>query len=597
MAKREVEQLGADTGGTFTDFVDASGAMAKRASTPTNPAEALGQGVGEYGTVGQLNHGTTVATNAVLERRGARVGLLTTAGFEDEIEIARQTRPDLYDGRVQRPEPLVAREDRYGVDQRMGPDGSVLNDLANLPAIDEDIEALAVCLLHADLNPSHEVEIGEQLAKIGIPFSFSAQVSPQYREYERLVTTVMNAYLQPVITPYLHEIAGLADSVRVMNSIGGLHALGQAASRPVDLLLSGPAAGAQAASQVALECGYEQAVSFDMGGTSTDVCLLLEGEPQPAGQLEVGGLPVRVPALNIHTIGAGGGSIAFLDAGGALKVGPSSAGAFPGPVCYGWGGDKPTVTDANLLLGRIPETSSFGELSTLDKASASQIMSEADLSPEGIISVVDQNMALAVRKVTIEQGVDPRECALVSFGGSGSLHAVAIAELLEMPEVIVPPRSGVYSAVGLLNAQISREYVQSLHADANQADVDRALKALRSSAEAEYGSGIDFDFSVDCRYRGQSHELRAQSITAFHDVHRQVNGYERRSEQVEPVAARLRVQVIGQPVTLPPVNRVVKTLAGEAGRVVAEQDSTIFIPPGWQVDVDEQSNYRIHRAS
>ncbi len=369
-----IVRIGADSGGTFTDVVGTDGRVLKVPSTPADPGDAVRGGVAALVPDGPelLAHGTTVATNALLERRGARVALYCTAGFADVIEIARQDRPALYDPWAQRPEPLVAGADRLEVDERVAADGAVLvpMDIGALPPVPDGVEAVAVCLLHSDRHPGHEAAVAAALDAAGFDVSASHRVAPEFREYERTVTTVLNAYLRPICGSYLAGLDSAADDVVVMTSAGGSIDLATAAELPVLLLLSGPASGARAAAAVASACGFPDALSFDMGGTSTDVCLILDGAPRAAPQQRVAGLPVRAPALDIHTIGAGGGSIARLDSGGALVVGPESAGARPGPACYGHGGTRPTVTDADLVAGRIPSDAAFGDLGVLDIAAA-----------------------------------------------------------------------------------------------------------------------------------------------------------------------------------------------------------------------------------
>ncbi len=438
-------RVGSDTGGTFTDLVADDGTVTKVPSTPHDPGEAVRTGLAEL-LAGErpnvLAHGTTVATNALLERRGARVALVTNAGFADIIEIARQDRPSLHDPAVVRPEPLVPRELRLEVEGRIGPDGWEIEPLGAMPTIPEGVEAVAVCLLHSDIQPAHEILVGMELQAEGHDVSCSCDISPEYREYERTVTTVVNAYLRPACRAYLQRLSEAADSVQVMTSAGGLVPAVSAAERPAALLLSGPAGGVLAGAQAAVANGFADAVTFDMGGTSTDVCLVLGGQPAPAAEREVAGLPVRMPSLDVHTIGAGGGSIARLDDGGALLVGPRSAGAVPGPACYGRGGTEPTVTDADLVAGRIPAGAAFPGLGALDLDAARAALETAGVSAEGVLAVVDAAMEEAIRVVTVERGVDPRGLALVAFGGAGPLHACALAEALDMEAVIVPARAG-----------------------------------------------------------------------------------------------------------------------------------------------------------
>jgi 5-oxoprolinase (ATP-hydrolysing) len=592
-------------------------------STPDDPGRALREGLAALGPDTRpalLAHGTTVATNALLERRGARVALVTTEGFADVIEIGRQDRPSLYDIWADRPTPLVPRELRLEVGGRLDAQGEELEALdAALPEVPEGVGAVAICLLHADLNPGHEQAVAAALGERGIDVSCSSDVSPEFREYERTVTTVVNAYLRPVCRPYLNGLHELADEALVMTSAGGLARSDEAARLPAALLLSGPAGGVRAGAAVAAACGFPDAVTFDMGGTSTDVCLVRVGVPEPAPGREVAGLPVRLPSLDIHTIGAGGGSIARLDPGGALVVGPESAGADPGPACYGRGGTAPTVTDADLVLGRIPADAAFSGLGELDSAAARTALVEAlgpggQGSPEelaaGVVAVVDAAMEQAVRAVTVERGVDPAGLALVAFGGAGPLHACALAEALGMQAVIVPPRAGVLSAVGLLCSPRQRELVRSWPDPSERDGIEDALAASGDEARANVAgvgaagpeedersrttvpggvpaqssasSAIEVEYALDCRYRGQSHELTVPSIEEFHAEHQRRNGYARPDAPVEVVALRARARRPAplEPDALPPVER--KRREGPA--VAIEPDCTVWIPEGWTAD-------------
>jgi N-methylhydantoinase A/oxoprolinase/acetone carboxylase beta subunit len=583
-----VTSVGSDTGGTFTDLVTADGRIAKVPSTPADPGEAVRAGIeavlgGERPAV--LAHGTTVATNALLERRGAPTALVTTAGFADVIEIARQDRPSLYDQAADRPQPLVPRRWRYEVTERVGPDGRERTpvDLGSLPPLDPGIRAVAVCLLHADLDGDHEATVAAELERRGLDVSLSSRITPEFREYERTATTVANAYLRPVCRSYLRGLADTADDVVVMTSAGGLIPAADAADRPAALLLSGPAGGVLAGAAVAIANGWPDAITFDMGGTSTDVCLVLGGRPEPAAERSVAGLPVRMPSLDVHTIGAGGGSIASIDAGGALVVGPRSAGAVPGPACYGRGGDRPTVTDADLVAGRIPPDVEFPGIGRLDLDGARTALAGAGLDADGVIEVVDASMEQALRAVSVERGIDPRGLALVAFGGAGPLHACALADALDMACVIVPARAGVLSAVGILGAPRQVDLVRSWATPLDHQDVDAALRALGDEAAKDLG-GPDrpeptVELSLDCRYVGQSHELTVASVEDFHAEHERRNGYRRDGHPVEVVALRATARLpapfgIDE---LPPIER-----AGTVGpAVVAEADCTIWIPVGW----------------
>jgi N-methylhydantoinase A/oxoprolinase/acetone carboxylase beta subunit len=637
-------RVGSDTGGTFTDLVAEDGTVVKVPSTPHDPGEAVREGLaellGERVEPDVLAHGTTVATNALLERRGARVALVTNAGLADVIEIARQDRPSLYDQTVVRPVPLVPRELRLEVAGRLAADGTEIEPLGPLPPVPDDVEAVAVCLLHSDLQPAHEMLVGMELEANGVDVSCSCDVSPEYREYERTVTTVVNAYLRPLCRAYLHRLADAAGSVRVMTSAGGLVPAASAAERPAALLLSGPAGGVLAGAQAAVANGFRDAVTFDMGGTSTDVCLVLDGTPAPAAEREVAGLPVRMPGLDVHTIGAGGGSIAHLDDGGALVVGPRSAGAVPGPACYGRGGTEPTVTDADLVSGRIPAGAAFPGLGLLDVDAAREALDSAGVSAEGVLAVVDAAMEEAIRVVTVERGVDPRGLALVAFGGAGPLHACALADALGMEVVIVPARAGVLSAVGILGAPMQVDLVRSVpdpldHAGARRLSDElwhearelllRQLGAvlvqpeptvteldipgvegggvMGMSVAAPYWSlpsgeplpPVQLDATFDCRYAGQSHELNVRSPLRFHREHRLRNGYERRDHPVEVVAVRARAWV-ESPVRmadLPDVDR-----AGAVGpAVIAEPDCTIWVPEGWLAEPGAAGALVLRRAA
>jgi N-methylhydantoinase A/oxoprolinase/acetone carboxylase beta subunit len=631
MSPTSARRVGSDTGGTFTDLVADDGTVVKVPSTPHDPGDAVRDGLVELlgpGVVPDvLAHGTTVATNALLERRGARVALVTNAGFADVIEIARQDRPSLYDQTVVRPVPLVPRELRLEVAGRLAADGTEIEPLGPVPPVPDDVEAVAVCLLHSDLQPAHEMLVAMELEANGVDVSCSCDVSPEYREYERTATTVVNAYLRPLCRAYLRRLADAAGSVRVMTSAGGLVPAASAAERPAALLLSGPAGGVLAGAQAAVANGFRNAVTFDMGGTSTDVCLVVDGTPAPAAEREVAGLPVRMPGLDVHTIGAGGGSIARLDDGGALVVGPRSAGAVPGPACYGRGGSEPTVTDADLVAGRIPAGAVFPGLGALDVDAAREALDSAGVSAEGVIAVVDAAMEEATRVVTVERGVDPRGLALVAFGGAGPLHACALADALGMDAVIVPARAGVLSAVGILGAPMQVDLVRSVpdpldHAGARQLsdelwhearelllqqlgavlvqpeptvtelDIPEAggVRMSGISVAAPYWSlpsgeplpPVQLDATFDCRYAGQSHELNVRSPLRFHREHRLRNGYERRDHPVEVVAVRARAWV-ESPVRmadLPPPER-----SGAVGpAVIAEPDCTIWVPEGWMAE-------------
>jgi N-methylhydantoinase A/oxoprolinase/acetone carboxylase beta subunit len=575
-------RVGVDTGGTFTDVVSGDGRVVKVPSTPLDPSGAVAAGIARVGGASELAHGTTVATNALIERSGARVALVTTTGFADLIEIGRQDRPSLYDAWADRPEPLVPRELLLEVDERMAADGTVLVAPGDLPDVPSDVDAVAVCLLHADLHPAHEQSVGARLRARGLDVTLSSELAPEFREYERLVTTVANAYLRPACRPYLLALGDLADRVAVLTSAAGLVPVAEAAARPAALLLSGPAGGVLAASAAAVAAGFPDAVTFDMGGTSTDVCFVRDGRPAPAAQRAVAGLPVRLPSLDVHTIGAGGGSIASIDAGGALVVGPRSAGAVPGPACYGRGGTAATVTDADLIAGRLPDATvlpGIGPLSTSLAATALR-----GLDPLGVIAVVDAAMVEAVRAVTVRRGIDPASLALVAFGGAGPVHACAVAGALGMRAVVVPPRAGVLSAVGLLAAPRQVDLVRSWPLTTN--GVDEARRALAAAAADAAGVGAEVETSIDCRYAGQGHEITVSDVEAFADEHERVNGYRRTDTPIEVVAVRATARVPAPPVAFGPQSPSRQPISGPAA--VAEPDCAVWVPEGWSA--------RVHRS-
>ena len=610
-------RVGVDTGGTFTDVVAEDGRIAKVLSTPADPSRAVAAGVEGFAP-DVLGHGTTVATNALLERRGAVVALVTNEGFADLVEIARQDRPALYDATARRPAPLVPRELRLEVAGRLGPDGGEQEGLGEVPDVPEGVASVAVCLLHSDLDDRHERAVAEVLRERGVDVTCSADVSPQHREYERLSTTVANAYLRPLCAEYLGRLSELAGSVLVLTSAGGLVPVDEAARVPARLLLSGPAGGAVAAGWAAAAAGFPDAVTFDMGGTSTDVCLVLDGRPAPAGERTVAGLPVRLPSLDVHTIGAGGGSIARIDPGGALAVGPRSAGASPGPACYGLGGTEPTVTDADLAAGRIPAGAGLPGLDALDLDAATAALDQAGVTAQGVLDVVDAAMTLAVRRVSVERGVDPSGLALVAFGGAGPLHACAIADALGMPAVVVPPRAGVLSAAGVLAAPRQADVVRSWPTPAEhkglvwaglevakeamkRVDVEQGgwsanLRALESEPLRLSTDVVEVEVGVDCRYAGQSWELTVPTVDDFGAEHERRNGYRRDGTPIEVVAVRATARVpsgidLGG---LPPVDRTGPVTGPD---VIAEEDCTIWVADGWTAEVHESGSWVLRRGS
>jgi N-methylhydantoinase A/oxoprolinase/acetone carboxylase beta subunit len=582
-------RVGVDTGGTFTDVVAATGESLKLASTPRDPSGPVAEGVRRVGGAAVLAHGTTVATNALLERRGGRVALLTTEGHRDVIEIARQSRPALYDPWIDRPAPLVPRHLRFEVAGRLDSRGKELAPPGPVPSLPDDLDAVAVCLLHADRNPHHEQTVAAALE--GRTVVCSTDVSPEYRDYERTVTTVVDAYLRRPCAPYLAALRPVAPEVLVMTSAGGLVGLDEVATRPVALLLSGPAGGVLAAGQAAAAAGFADCVTLDMGGTSTDVCLIRAGRPEPAAERRVAGLPIRMPSLDVHTIGAGGGSVARIDPGGALAVGPESAGAEPGPVCYGRGGTVPTVTDADLVAGRIPPDGLAG-LGRLDVDAARRALDAGGITAAGVIAVVDEAMVQAVRAVSVQRGVDPAGLALVAFGGAGPLHACALAEVLGMPAVVVPPRAGVLSAVGLLGAPRQVDLVRSW---ADPADHHGAAAAAAGLAATAGAGAAHIEVAFDCRYTGQSHELTVATVADFPAEHARRNGFTLGGAAIEVVAIRVSARW-PSPVdtTALPGPQRVGPVVGPA--VVAEDDCTVWVAPGWRAAVHPAGSWLITRA-
>jgi N-methylhydantoinase A len=560
--------LGVDVGGTFTDAVLLGDGELRTAKVPTAArqeesvlAAAAAVGAGE---VERFTHGTTVATNALLERKGARTAFVATAGFEHLLHLRRQNRAQLYRLCAAHPEPLVPLERCHGVRERIGPDG-VLEPLAlgSLPELGSDVEAVAVCLLFSFRDASHERTVAEELRRRlpGARVVASHELSPELREYERASTTAIDAYLGPVLARYLEALGGAAagsglPEPLVMRSSGGLATLAEAAAHPAVALVSGPAAGVVGATRVA---GAEDAITLDMGGTSTDVCLIRGGEAGRSSEREVGGLPLRLPMVDLQTVGAGGGSIVWCDRGGALRVGPESAGADPGPACYGRGGTRPTVTDANLLLGRLPAWLAGGL--ELDRDAAERAFEGID--PAEAIEVVNAEMLRALRLVSVERGHDPRELALVAFGGAGPLHACALAEELGIETVLVPEAAGVLSALGLAVADERRDSVRSYVCPLAEAG------ELPREGEAEL------------RYRGQSFELSVPLqpglAEAFHRAHEARYGYADRGREIELVAVRTAEVRAGPALELPPAKPLKSTGPG----VVELEGATCWLPPGW----------------
>ena len=733
-------RIGVDTGGTFTDCVMFAGSQVKILkvfSTPTDSTRAILDGVrrlaeGEAAEVLDIIHGTTVGTNSLLERRGARVALVTTAGFEDLIEIGRQARPSLYDLNVQREPPLVPRSMRWGVRERTAVGGQALSQpkAAELRRLCAEIkhsraESVAVCFLFSFANPASERAVARVLRRLGIPVSVSHEILPEFREYERLSTVVINAYLAPRLGAYLARLQAAFEAgnwkwetgnskvetgkseawraasprgksippgkfpissfqflprkgrVYVMQSSGGITSAERAAREPVRTILSGPAGGVAAASWIAETLGISRAISFDMGGTSTDVCLL-SGRPQSTHETTLGGLPVAVPVLDVHSVGAGGGSVARVDSGGALRVGPESSGAVPGPICYGRGGMLPTVTDANLLLGRLDPDHFLGGTFRLDLAAAGKAFlsflshqprrprsmasnSQAFRAPlelaRGIVSVVDANMERALRVISVERGHDPRDFALICFGGAGGLHAADLARELGMARVIIPQNPGGFSALGALLSDLVRDVSQSVllrvpgtargpeQVGGKLSDfvkeLERRFRDLEQAGRADLiGEGFPAEHArierrFDLRYAGQAYELsipfRSRFTDLFHREHQRAYGHAQPGHALEVVNLRVRLTIpttkprletgkskLG--VERPPGAAIVKRKAvwfegrlrttplysrerlpsgvrfrGPA--VVVEYGSTTVVPPDYECAVDEYLNLVLTRCN
>jgi N-methylhydantoinase A len=561
--------LGVDVGGTFTDavFLDGGRLSTAKVLTARRQEESVLAAVREAGAnrVERFAHGTTVATNALLERKGARTALVATAGFEHVLHLRRQTRAELYRPCAAWPEPLVPLERCHGVRGRMGPAGELEPlDLDSLGAIEAD--AIAVCLLHAYRDATHERAVAAELRR-RLPRAHvvaSHEVAPEFREYERASTAAADAYLGPVVSGYLGALreacsaAGLPEPL-VMRSSGGVTTPVEAAAHPATILVSGPAAGVVGASLIAALAGADDAIAFDMGGTSTDVCLIAGGRAERTSERSVGGLPIRLPTVDLHTVGAGGGSLVWRDAGGALRVGPQSAGADPGPACYGRGGTEPTVTDANLLLGRLPARLAGGV--ELDRAAADRAL--AGIEPGDVVEVVNAEMLRALRVVSVERGHDPRGFALVAFGGAGPLHACELADELGMRTVLVPEAAGVLSALGLVASEERRDAVRSY------------LVPLSEAGE------LPREGEADLRYAGQSFELTVplqdDLADAFQRAHEERYGFAERGREIELVAIRTADVRPGPALELPAQLR--EPVTGPA--LVELPGSTCWVPRGW----------------
>ena len=672
-------RIGIDSGGTFTDVVaydPERGRLVfhKVASTPDDPAAGIVSGALEAAEraemqaadVAMLIHGTTVATNQVLQRAGARVALITTAGFRDVLHIQRQSRPRMYDLRARRAEPLVPRELRFEVRERMRFDGTVQIplDRADLAAVidaigDTGVQAVAVGLLHSYANPRHEREIGEEVARRlpGVAVSLSHELMGEHGEYERFSTCVMNAFVQPGIARYVTRLgaglreAGFTAPLYVMKSNGGVMTAESAARRCVETVLSGPAGGVVAGAAVARARGVADLITCDMGGTSFDVGVIQDGDIPFARDTEMGGLALGVPMLDLHTVGAGGGSIAWLDAGNALRVGPRSAGAVPGPACYGTGGTEPTVTDADLVLGWLGTRTLLGGGMTLDREAAERAIHDRVATPlgigvveaaEGIVRVINATMTAAIRKLTIERGHDPRRFALCPFGGAGPMHGAELAAELGVAETVIPLAPGVHSAVGLLMTNLREDRTRTLVRRLDAAALEE-LRAVLGDLEAEGreqlraydGVAPAVSRAVGQRYLGQRYELSVPvgaELPAledlgdrFHALHDQRYGYRRDDHPVEVASAWVAVELDLHPLELPtvpaadaePAPRRMRaarfagverevpvyarddlgagcTLRGPA--VIEQLDATSVVPPDHRLEVDRFGHLVVSRT-
>ncbi len=683
-------RLGVDIGGTFTDIAlidEATGQIytGKVSSTPQDPSGGFMEAVQRLlakqqiaaQDVAYIVHGTTVATNAIIEGKVAPTGFITTEGFRDMLEIARQIRPTLYDLQFEKPRPLVPRHRCFGVPERLDASG------AELTPLDEDalrqvagklrtegVESIAVCFLHAYANPTHEQRAGEIIAEVfpEAVVSLSAEVAPEFREYLRASTTVINSCIRPVVARYLQRIenrlaqAGIAAELLVMQSSGGVYTFAAARQKPVYMVESGPAAGVIAAAHLGQARGYDQVISFDMGGTTAKAGLIQGGAPRVTKDYEVGttalagvgatrgaGYPIRTPVIDLVEIGAGGGSIAWVDPGGILRVGPQSAGADPGPVCYGQGGTQPTVTDANLVLGRLNPNYFLGGEIALDPTAAQRAIEQHCAQPlgmdlveatHGIVEIANTAMVNALRLVSVQRGYDPRDFALVAFGGAGPAHANRLAALTDIPVAIIPQSPGTASALGLLVTDLKHDYattlIQRLDQVAPQA-LEQTFRELEAQGRETLGregmaeAAMDFRRQVDLRYVGQSHELTlplttetlgpaqlAQLLEQFHRTHDRAYGFSAPGEDVELVSVRLSaIGQIAKPALAPlakatgeatakgqrpvyfaesegfvdcPVYDRYALGAGavvQGPAIVEEIDSTTVVHPQYQVRVDE----------
>ncbi len=648
-------RIAIDTGGTFTDCVywqNGAPVVLKVLSTPDAPARAVLEAIWQIGArdSAEVRHGTTIGTNALLERKGARVAFVTTAGFEDTIAIGRQARQHLYDWMATPAPCLVPAELRFGVRERASAEGEILlaPEETQIAGLREKIRSsgagsIAISLLFSFANPENERRVVAALRELGLPISVSHEILPEFREYERAAAVVINAYLAPKAGNYVRNLESAIQSehggsLYVMQSSGGIISAKVASEEPVRTVLSGPAGGVVGAHRIARLAGFEDIISFDMGGTSTDVSLIDSNGPKTTNEARLADLPISVPMLDIHTVGAGGGSLAWFDRGGILYVGPASAGADPGPICYGRG-ELPTVTDANLLLGRLdPELALAGTV-RLDEQRTRRFtektrgpISSIEQFATGILQLAEAEMEKAIRLISVERGYDPREFTLVSFGGAGPLHACSLARALGIPRVLVPAMPGALSALGILMSDVVRDYSRTVMLPPDRVLLEPHFAELEAKSAAEFRSerlaGISTR-SADLRYAGQGYELNVaagpEMLAHFHTAHRKRYGHADKSRRVEVVNVRVRMISSAEKLDLPRrpaagtdcAHAVVKRRRVMFGKnnnndwldtpvlqrdllslgnrfegpaIVHEYSATTVVPPGCRAEVDANSN-------
>tara|TARA_Y100001970_G_scaffold73065_1_gene92670 strand:- start:10127 stop:12124 length:1998 start_codon:yes stop_codon:yes gene_type:complete len=662
------ERIGIDCGGTFTDFIlisDNTFEVHKILSNAEDPSIAIVNGLTDLNKldIETIAHGTTVATNTLLERKGAKTGLITTKGFEDVLSIGRQNRSSLYDLNQDKPKPLILESNIWGITERIDKNGNIIYELdgENLDEIIESIkssgiDSIAVSLLFSFQNSLHEDFINQKLSEIDLNLykSISSQVLPEFREYERTSTVVVNSYVGPIIDKYLGNLEGKIENsnLRIMQSSGGAISSKQARNQPVRTMLSGPAGGVVGSFWISQLAGFDHIITLDMGGTSTDVSLC-PGEIQKSTQTKIDGLPISVPMIDIVTVGAGGGSIAYIDSGNSLSVGPESASSNPGPACYGVG-TKPTVTDANFVLERVSGDYFLGGRMQLNKSRSAAALGvlgdQLDLNTTeislGVLKVVNSNMERAVRKVSLERGYDPRDFTLVAFGGSGPIHSCELASELSIPRVLVPQYPGVLSALGVAIADVEKDYVQTIMLGEEKFDYDLIQKLYKPmqenglydlEQEGFQQSDIIIQKLLDVRYRGQSFELTIECPddekkfipdirNAFNKYHYERFGYNDETQSLEVVNLRLRVVGVTKKIEMNSVepthrlaqdsgntnigfvnaglldskvyerNKLVPGNYFQGPGLVVQMDCTVLVPPDWKAKVDGWHNLILEQS-